>query len=214
MESRASPSRPIYSARVSLTAIVPLKALHRSKQRLAARLDADERRALMRGLFSHVVRVCSDAPPITSVFAVVGDAEGERLARDAGVPSLREATGGLNVALRLATRQVTDDASVVVVADLPHLSVSDLSRLAAAGRQGPCVVVARTHDGGTGALLRRPPDVIAPAFGKASAAAHLAAAGRAGVRAVLVASAGLAHDLDRPGDLATPTGGDGRPRHL
>jgi 2-phospho-L-lactate guanylyltransferase len=161
----------------------------------------------MRTLFAHVVHVCRCTPTITSVHAVVGDAEGEMLARQSGVPSLRETTGGLNAALTLATRQVGDDASLVVVADLPHLAVSDLTRLTAAGRQGPCVVVARTHDGGTGALLRRPPDVIDPAFGVASAAAHLAAAQRAGVRAVLVSSEGLAHDVDRPGDLPRP--GDG-----
>lgn len=191
-----------------MTAIVPLKALHRSKQRLATHLAADERRALMRGLFTHVVHVCRDTPAITSVCAVVGDAEGATLARDAGVPSLRETTRGLNAALGLATRRVTDEASLVVVADLPHLSVTDLTRLAAAGRRGPCVVVARTHDGGTGALLRRPPDVIAPAFGAASAAAHLTAAQHAGVRAVLMSSAGLAHDVDRPGDLGR-RGGEG-----
>jgi 2-phospho-L-lactate guanylyltransferase len=63
------------------------------------------------------------------------------------------------------------------------------------------VLVAPTHDGGTGALLRRPADVIAPAFGVASAAAHLRAARQAGVRAGLIWRPGLARDIDHPADL-------------
>lgn len=174
----------------------------------------------MARLFTHVLRVCGDTPEISAVCAVVGDAEGARLARDAGATSLRETAGGLNAALREATAQLTTDASLIVVADLPDVSVDDLRRLAAAGRPGPCVVVARTHDGGTGALLRRPADVIAPAFGAASAAAHLTAAQRLGIRAVLLSSPGLANDLDRPGDLEAPAartvgnGGTNDLRHL
>lgn len=194
---------------MSVTAIVPLKALHRSKQRLATHLAADERQALMADLFAHVVRVCSDTPAVTSVCAVVGDDAGATLARAAGASVLRETTGGLNAALREATDRVTDAAALVVVADLPHLAVADLASVVTAGHDGPCVVVARTHDGGTGALLRQPPDVIAPAFGASSAAAHLTAAQHEGVRAVLVSSPGLAHDVDRPADLDPPPGGDG-----
>ncbi|CAN5815794.1 hypothetical protein BH23ACT10_BH23ACT10_00420 [soil metagenome] len=192
---------------MSITAIIPLKALHRSKQRLAAHLAADERQALIADLFTRVVRVCSDTPAVTSVCAVVGDDAGATLARDAGAAVVRETTGGLNAAVREATDRVAGDAALVVVADLPRLTVSDLTSVTAAGRRGPCVVVARTHDGGTGALLRQPPGVIAPAFGGSSAAAHLTAAQRAGVRAILVSSAGLAHDVDRPGDLRLASDG-------
>lgn len=198
-----------------MTAIIPLKALDHSKQRLAPRLATDERRALMATLFSHVARVCSDSPAIASVLAVVGDDAGAALARDVGIASIRERDGGLNAAVRQATAEVTDDASLVVVADLPRLTASDLERIVAAGASGPCVVVARTHDGGTGALLRRPPGVIAPAFGSASAAAHLTAAHSAGVRAALLTTGGLAHDVDRPADLGSPsTGGNDHRPHL
>ncbi len=212
MESRASAARATYPAGVSITAIVPLKALRFSKQRLASRVPADERQALMGRLFTHVLRTCADTPGITSVLAVVGDAGGAALAREVGVPSMRERGGGLNAALREATAHVDGDASLVVVADLPRLSVTDLRRVVAAGAVSPCVVVASTHDGGTGALLRRPPAVIAPAFGPASASAHLDAAQQAGVRAILLTSRGLADDLDRPGDLDRFAGG-GSDRH-
>jgi 2-phospho-L-lactate guanylyltransferase len=201
VESRACREGSIYSALVSITAIVPLKALQRSKQRLAGHLDEYERGALMAGLFTHVVAVCLASQDVTEVCAVVGDARGAELATDAGVAWLREQRAGLNAAVTQATDRIRSAAALVVVADLPALTVADLARVTAAGAAAPPVVVARTHDGGTGALLRRPPDVIAPAFGVGSAAAHLSAAQRAGVRAVLLSTPGLVHDVDRAGDL-------------
>ncbi|HSJ45080.1 MAG TPA: 2-phospho-L-lactate guanylyltransferase [Euzebyales bacterium] len=196
---------------MSITAIVPLKALHRSKQRLAGHLDDGERAALMARLFTHVVGVCAAASAITDVCAVVGDEHGAALARGAGVTWLREPTAELNAAVAHATDRISGDASLVVVADLPRLTVTDIDRVAAAGAVGPAVVVARTHDGGTGALLRRPADVIEPAFGPASAAAHLAAGQRVGVRTVLLSTSGLVHDVDRAGDLHRYAGILGRP---
>lgn len=200
-ESRASPGGPIYSAGVSITAILPLKALDRSKQRLAARLDATERRALMGRLFTRVAEVCLATPGIDDVRAVVGDGAGGALAASLGIAWTREPRPDLNAAIAHATGLVDSAASLVVVADLPELTVADLRAVVAASGTTPGVVVAPTRDGGTGALLRRPADAVAPAFGPGSAAAHLDAGRRAGLRTALVASAGLAADLDRPADL-------------
>jgi 2-phospho-L-lactate guanylyltransferase len=213
-ESRAFRTGWIYSAGVSITAIVPLKALARSKQRLADHLADTERRALVASLFTHVVQVCATAPQVDDVCAVVGDDAGADLARSAGVLYVREPAAGLNGAVAHATARVRTTASLVVVADLPQLSVSDIGQVVAAGGGGdPVVVVARTHDGGTGALLRRPAAVIAPAFGPASATRHLAAAQRGHVRAVLLSPPGLRHDVDRADDLDRYAGAAGGHRH-
>ena len=191
----------IYSCLVSVTAIVPLKALDHSKQRLSGRLSAAQRRALMRDLFLHVIDTCLAAGSIDGTLAVVGDGAGLALARQRDVPALLD-TRDLNSALRHATSRLPAGAtSLIVVADLPEVTVDDLDAMVAAGRPAPTVLVAPTHDGGTGALLRQPAAVIPPAFGPASAAAHLAAAQAAGVRAGVLARPGLAHDVDRPADL-------------
>ena len=195
---------PIYSAEVSVTAIVPLKALEHAKRRLSGRLTAVQRRAVVRSVFLHVLDVCLVTPAIDRTVAVVGDAAGAALAAQRGVRAIPEAGAGLNRALRLATSRLPADAtSLVVVADLPELTSADLSAVVTAGTAGggATVLLAPTHDGGTGALLRHPAAVIAPAFGEASAAAHLRAAQRAGVRAGVLWRAGLARDLDRPTDL-------------
>jgi len=191
----------IYSCPVSVTAIVPLKALDRSKQRLSGRLSPTQRRALMRDLFLHVLDTCVAAGSIDETLAVVGDDAGLTLARHRSVTALRDARD-LNTALRHATARVpAGSTSLIVVADLPEVTVEDLDAIVAAGRPAPAVLVAPTHDGGTGALLRQPAAVIQPAFGHASAAAHLAAAQAAGVRAGVIMRPGLAHDVDRPADL-------------
>lgn len=204
----------IYSARMSIAAIVPLKALPLSKRRLAGRLADHEREALMAALFTHVLGVCRATGTVDDVWAVVGDDAGAGLADAAGVRWLPEPAADLNAAVAHATALANAAASLVVVADLPELAVADLEMVTAAGGHGAGVVVARTHDGGTGALLRRPADVVAPAFGQASAAAHLAAARGAGVRAALLSIPGLTHDLDRPADLDRHVGVAEGSRHL
>jgi 2-phospho-L-lactate guanylyltransferase len=192
----------IYSCPVSVTAIVPLKALDRSKQRLSGQLSVRQRRALMRDLFLHVVHTCTSAPSIDHTLAVVGDDEGLRLARQRGVTAVRDPGDGLNSALRHATARLpADGTSLIVVADLPEVTVDDLDAIVAAGGTVPAVIVAPTRDGGTGALLRHPAAVVPPAFGGMSAAAHLDAAQAAGVRTGVIVRPGLAHDVDRPADL-------------
>ena len=189
---------------VSVTAIVPLKALDLAKQRLAGRLTAGERRTLMTDAFLHVVDACLATPAIRDVIAVVGDDAGVALAATRPVTVMREPGGGLNRAVAHATGAVPPrEASLVVVADLPELTRDDLTALVALLRPHPDrqVLVAPTHDGGTGALLRRPAAVIAPAFGSASATAHLSAAQAAGVRAGMIWRPGMARDVDRPADL-------------
>jgi 2-phospho-L-lactate guanylyltransferase len=190
---------------VSVTAIVPLKALAYSKQRLAPHLSAAERSALMRRLFAGVLHACRAADAVDQVIAVVGDDTGLGLARDAGVVALRERGAGLNAAIAFATTHVrAGNGSLVVVADLPDVGAADLDAVVAAGANQLCVLVAATDDGGTGALLRRPAAVIPPAFGQRSAAAHLTAAQRAGVRAVRLSLPGFARDIDAAADLSKP----------
>jgi 2-phospho-L-lactate guanylyltransferase (CobY/MobA/RfbA family) len=62
-------------------------------------------------------------------------------------------------------------------------------------------VLAPARDGGTAALLRRPPGVLPSRFGADSAKAHREAAERAGVAYTELPLPSLAIDLDREADL-------------
>lgn len=192
---------------VEVTAIVPLKHVDAAKGRLADALDAGERRHLVRWLLGHVVDVCWSTTFVSRVLVVAGDQTGAAWAEDLDAEVLVVPRPGLDHALAAADRQVpADGASLIVPVDLPWSDRRDLEAVWAARPAGRGVVVARSEDGGTGALLRTPAHVIPTAFGIGSAATHQRLAERAGVPVVVVDLPGLARDLDTPRDLVRAGG--------
>jgi 2-phospho-L-lactate/phosphoenolpyruvate guanylyltransferase len=192
---------------MTVTAVIPLKALDEAKGRLAPALAPARRRALAAAMFRHVAATCLAAPSVDAVLVVAGDVEGARLAEEAGTEALIPRRPGLHAALELADARLDGaPATLVVAADLPLLAVQDIEALCAAGAvRDPltraAVVVAPTQDGGTGGLLRRPGDITGTAFGPGSAAAHQRMAAEAGVIATVVEREGFALDLDTAGQL-------------
>lgn len=185
-----------------IVAVVPVKALADAKGRLAASLDPRARAGLVGELLRRVLAACAAAEAVGEVVVVAGDRRAAALAEGRGVRVVVEERAGLGAALRrgdLAARHAT--ASLVVPADLPLVTGEDLDAVCAPGL-AQVVVVAPSHDGGTGALLRRPPAVVPAAFGVGSARAHLRLAVARGVNARTVVRPGLALDIDTPEDLA------------
>jgi len=182
-------------------AIIPLKALDRAKGRLAPDLDPSARRALTAWMFGRVLSACRGAEHIHGVLVVAGDAAAAALAGAHGAAAIVEPRPGLDAALAAADDACADEpATIVVAADLPLARPADLDRVCAAAGQ-PGVVVAPTRDGGTGALLRRPPRAIRTRYGPGSAAAHLGLARAAGVAALRLDVPALALDIDTAGQL-------------
>lgn len=184
------------------TAVVPLKAPTAAKTRLATCLSGPARGALVAWMLARVLATCDAAPSVDEVVLLAGDAEAAALATGRGVRVLRQTAPGLRGALREADALLSARAStLVLMADLPWCSVADIEDIVAAAPAGPCVVLAPTPDGGTGALLRRPGRVIPPGFGPRSAAAHAEAARKAGVPLAICRRWGLSRDLDTPAQL-------------
>jgi 2-phospho-L-lactate guanylyltransferase len=92
---------------------------------------------------------------------------------------------------------------LLVMADLPYLATDDIAALIDAGRRN-AVVIAEAKDGGTNALLLRPPTALDFSFAshRPSAALHAEQAHRAGLEPAIVRRPGLARDIDTPADLA------------
>ncbi len=187
----------------TVTAVVPLKALHAAKGRLAATVDSDRRREIVAWMAERVLLACAGAGSVSAVLVVAGDAEAARLARGLGAPALVVAEPGLRAALDAADAvTAAAAATLVVAADLPLVVPADLDAVVAAAEGSErIVVVVPTLDGGTGALLRRPPDVVRTAYGPGSAEAHVRLAAAAGVPARRLEVAGLAADVDTPEQL-------------
>ena len=186
-----------------MTAVIPLKALASAKGRLADALEPEERQAFVAWMARRVITACRACDDISEVLVIAGDEAAATVARDAGVPALVVTEPGLDVALARADAATSDrPTTLIVAADLPELTPADLTAVVAAAQGSePAVVVAPTHDGGTGALLRRPPSVMGTAYGVASAAAHVQLARAAGVTPVVLDRHGLARDVDTPGQL-------------
>lgn len=183
-------------------ALVPLAPLAAAKTRLAPALAPRARRDLATRMAASVCDACVACPAIDTVVLLAGDDAAATVAGGRSVSVRRSPAPGLAAALADADAAYAGaGATLVVAADLTGVTPAELAAVAAAGARAPAVVVAPTADGGTGALLRRPPGVIAPAFGPASGAAHRAAATTAGARLVCWWSPWLGHDVDEPGDL-------------
>lgn len=178
-------------------AVVPLKALGQAKSRLADHLDGARRQELTAWMFTRVIAACRAAGGVGHILVVAGDERAAGLARALSLDVLVESTPGLAAAMAVADGATESAAATLVVAaDLPLAGADDLDAVCRAGRRGPCVVVAPTSDGGTAALLRRPPRVVNTAYGPHSATTHLRSGWAVGVRAVCIDVPGLAVDID------------------
>ncbi len=183
-----------------IVAAVPVKRLTHGKSRLESVLSPSEREDLVRHLVSRTVH----ALQVSGAFDRVALISDERaLASELGVdvipdgPSLNDAlSGGIEWALAVGARSL-----VITVADLPNIRPSHIELLLHARTEGPGVVLARTQDGGTAALVLTPPNVISPSFGPQSGARHAEAAVRSGISLREVSDEDLSVDLDTVADF-------------
>lgn len=178
--------------------LIPVKRLDRAKLRLSARLAADDRRRLGLAMLADVLRATDQWP---HRLMVTEDPDAEAVGLAFGCDLVREPRKGLNSAILAGSqRAVAMGATTLLVlpSDVPLVSTDDVVELFGRPEQ---VVVVPSADGGTNALMRRPPHAIAPAFGPASARRHLDLAARAGLEAARVDVASLALDIDRFTDL-------------
>ena len=165
-----------------------MKSMDLAKGRLSGVLDAAGRRALAQQMLEHVLATLREA----------GLANVQVASADNG-------TGDLNADVAAAARRAEQQGArelLLVMADLPYLTAADIAALIEAGRTSD-IVIAEAKDGGTNALLLRPPTVLQFAFATArpSAAFHADHARNAGIEPAFVRRPGLARDIDTPDDL-------------
>lgn len=189
-----------------LWVIIPVKPFDEAKSRLSTLLSPEQRAALARGLLSHTLKVVHQVAAIDHVMVLTRQPSPASLVADRMVQIVEEiGNEGLNPALRAATHLAVDQgaqAVLILPADLPRLTPSDLARLIALATPLPVAVIAPDrHHRGTNALLCAPPGLIEYQFGPESLGQHQVQARSAGVRLVTCDLPGLALDIDLPEDL-------------
>jgi 2-phospho-L-lactate/phosphoenolpyruvate guanylyltransferase len=198
-------------------ALVPIRGLRTAKTRLSGDLDPESRSALVSAMLRRTLVATRDAQSIAGTVVVTMDPAAAGIAKEHRAVGLVDLLPGLNSAI-LAARSlaVARGATAVLIlpADLPSVSADRLVALVESangpganglgavglGAPGLVALVPDRHGAGTNAILVSPPDLIDPAFGPDSRAAHRAAAVAAGA-IYLELDGALTLDVDTAADL-------------
>lgn len=183
-----------------IVAVIPLKRLSDAKSRLSPRLNPDARARTAIDLLQNSVAALRECGRIARIALVTPEQE---LASRLDLELLPD-RGTLNDSLSEGVRwaeAIAADALLILPADLPLLAGADIRALLESHASSPGITIARTHDGGTGALLLAPPDAIPPAFGQDSFEHHLRLAAERNLRVCVIEREAFARDLDTVHDL-------------
>jgi len=192
-----------------LWALVPLKQLALSKQRLEKVLEPTERQGLTLAMARDVLTVLQQHAAIDGVLLVSRTPEAQQLAADCEVELFAEsADADLSQALTEASRFVVDErgaiSTLVVPSDVPLIRDDDIN--AVLDHHDGVTLVPDNCEEGTNALLMSPPNLISYVFGEDSFRHHRESSRAAGVSPIIVRNKRLGQDIDVPDDLNTLLG--------
>ncbi|GAC1404474.1 MAG: 2-phospho-L-lactate guanylyltransferase [Chloroflexota bacterium] len=183
-----------------IVALIPVKRLASAKSRLALHMSATARRTLVLTMLERTVAAARDSGLVAEI--AVTTAENELMA---GLEvELLPDEGDLNRSLHAGVSWAEERGAtgvLILPADLPLIRFVDVELLLRSAAPPPSITIVETQDGGTGALLLTPANVIPPAFGRGSFRRHIAQAQSLGVRTSCPSIPGMAFDLDTAQDL-------------
>ncbi len=187
-----------------LWALVPVKELSKSKQRLARVLSPTERQELVLAMLRDVLTSIQNVSMFDGVLLVSRSQNAQAVAREFATEIFMESPGSDH------SRAVTEGnhylkerygvtSSFAISADIPGVTPDDLLRVIK--YHDRVTLVPNASDEGTNAVLTSPPNAIAYHFGVGSLTKHTASAEAAGISPSIMRVAGMAHDIDSPDDL-------------
>jgi 2-phospho-L-lactate guanylyltransferase len=198
---------------VSIWAILPVKEMQGSKQRLSPLLAPEERIALMRVMVGEVLAALCAARGLAGVAVVTLDAWTMETALRHGARVITEgARKGHSGSVTAAARVLAAEGAAGVLTmpgDIPAVTPAEVEALLGGHGPAPSFTIAPAHDEkGSNGVVLSPPDVVPLRFGDDSYFPHLAAARACGVEPRVVRLPGVAMDIDHPADLAMFAGLD------
>lgn len=199
-------------------AIIPVKRLYDSKQRLAHILSANERADLIHATFSRLLDMLVGIEAISRVLVISMDERVLATAVEKGGDVLHELLPpqgmfSLNTAVSQAIAHATAQqvaAALILPADLPFVQPADIHALLNMAGYGkmenengrlPAVILSSDEDGtGTNALILPLPTPFQFHYGKGSYQKHKQEANQLGFAVKTVQAIGLQFDLDTESD--------------
>ncbi len=185
-------------------AVIPVKGLVESKSRLVRSLSPQDKKKLVIALLEDVLTAVKESQLFSRVLVVSPDPNVEKEANLPQGTFLHQEGQGLNAGIRQSTLfAMREKASSVAVllADIPMLEARDLKELYSVGGTAEKVVLAPSLKGGTNVMVREPPNIIAPAYGRWSFSTHLRAAQKTGFAVYSISNPRLSFDVDTLEDL-------------
>ena len=190
---------------MTVFAIVPVKNLEESKSRLSPFLSPNDREVLTLAMLNHVLATLREVDVVERVGVVSPSPQALLMAEDADATALPQESRGLNNALEEGRHwAISEGASSLLVlpADLPYLSASDVRVLTMIPRNERAAVISPDEaDEGTNALLMRPADAMPFTFGPGSYETHQRTARERGLEVEIYKHASVSHDVDTLEDL-------------
>ena len=191
---------------MTLWAVLPVKEMAGSKQRLSPLLSPEERVALMQVMVGEVLDALLGARSLAGVAVVTLDAWTTAEAQRRGARVITEAArDGHTGSVTAAARVLAAGASGVLTmpGDIPAVTSAEVEALLAAHGAAPAFTLAPAHDEkGSNGVVLSPPGVVPLRFGEDSYFPHLAAARASGVEPRIVPLPGMSMDIDHPEDVA------------
>lgn len=185
-------------------AIVPLKTFSQAKQRLAALLSEEERRALMLAMARDVLGTLCQCEQLTGVLIASRTQEADALAAAFNTERFSESPGAnlpetLTQASEYLTRNLQARGIMVVPADVPLIDAAEIDQLLQ--DHDRVTLVPDRENIGTNCLIASPADSIPFIFDGRSFKPHVDAAFAAGITPAIIPSRHFALDIDTAEDL-------------
>ena len=189
---------------MGIEAIVPLKSLSSTKQRLAGVLPEVARQSLVIAMAEDVLSQLRSHPGIDKVSIVCGEGWSAAQFADPHLCLWQEsalAVKGLNSALTAALTKAECNSVLLIHGDLPFLQQVDITRVISAASCVDVVLCSDQTATGTNALLMPRDTPLVLSFGERSFARHCEAATALGASWEAMQASGIATDIDSPEDL-------------
>ena len=187
-----------------LWALVPVKELDKSKQRLAAALDPCERAGLVLAMLRDVLTAIHSITELDGILVVSRSLEARALAREFGMETFVESaesdhSRAVTEANRYLNHRYRPQTTLALPGDVPRLTAEDVHQIIAGHDR--VTLVPNDSGEGTNAVLASPPNVITYHFGVGSLRKHTKSAQAVGISPSIVRNANIAKDIDEPEDL-------------
>lgn len=188
------------------SALVPVKALHEAKSRLAPYLSEAERMQLVMQMLRHVLHTLQASEQFERINVVSPDTHVLTQVREWGTQGIIEEQPGHNPALHAAAQRECArgiNALLTISADLPLLRVEEIIRMIQLSQHYDVVLAASRDGTGTNAVFMHPPLVVPYVFGIGSLQRYQQEIRWRNVSSTITHNSGLAFDIDTLDDIAT-----------